>query len=135
MWPRTACSPRQRPGWRSGLDRILRRPPGRQPPAKNLASDPPPLPYTARCAGVPSAEGGGDLQRLAPGQVAFDPDDRPAVVQDQGVGGEPQGLAADAAVGDCEEEVVRVAVDPVSLMAGHRQLFEGRARPEHLAEE
>src|SRR5713226_9258370 len=84
--------------------------------------------------GSSSGKGRGDLQRLRLGQVAFDADVEAALVDQERVRGQAQRLAAEVAVGVGEEDLVRLAGDPPTLVPVHGHVFDGRALPEHLAE-
>src|SRR5260370_29542005 len=84
--------------------------------------------------GSSSGKGGGDLQRLGLSQVALDSDDDPALVDQECVRGQAQRLAAEVAVGVGEENLVRLAGDPPTLVPVDGHVFDGRALPKHLAE-
>src|SRR5207244_2222444 len=71
-----------------------------------------------------------ELDRLVPGQIAFDPHEGSVVVEDQGVAGEPQGVEVPGAVGLGEEEVVRRCGEPVAeVPAGVTRVDRSRGPP------
>src|SRR6266571_6416473 len=81
-----------------------------------------------------SADGSRDLDCLVFGQLALDPDEGAVVVEEQGVGRQAEGVVMRVAVGVREDEVVRVARDPVAGVAAYRDLFDVHIRTERLLE-